>query len=135
MERDLVSSVMTQVGVNSQAIATDTTTVGNIIDSSGFESLTFALVTGGITDGDYALVIEDGEDAGLADAAPVDPLLLINALPSFTEDTDDNLSLDIGYVGKKRYVRASIVSTNVTTGGTLMCLAIRGHAGSRPTAA
>lgn len=134
MEMDLASSVSVESGLNIQDISSDTTTQGNIIDSGDFESLTFALYTGTIADGDYALILEDGDDSGLSDAATVGADFIVGTLPSFTEDTDDNSAAKCGYVGKKRYVRASVVSTNTTQGGTLGVLAIKGHAGSRPTA-
>ena len=49
MDYDLKSSVEPVVGLNFGAIATDTTTVGNIIDSAGFGSLVLTLVTGTVT--------------------------------------------------------------------------------------
>jgi len=134
MDYDLKSSISTEVGLNFGSIATNTTTVGNIIDSAGFASLVFSLVTGTVSDGDYTLVIEHGDDSALSDAATVASTDLIGGLPSFTADTDDNLSKDVGYVGKKRYVRASIVSANTTSGAVIGVVAIKGHALSKPTA-
>ena len=134
MDYDLKSSISTDVGLNFGSIATDTTTVGNIIDLAGFASLVFSLVTGTVSDGDYTLVIEHGDDSALSDAATVASTDLIGGLPSFTADTDDNLSKDVGYVGKKRYVRASIVSANTTSGAFIGVVAIKGHALSKPTA-
>lgn len=134
MDYDLKSSISTDVGLNFGSIATNTTTVGNIIDSAGFGSLGFSLVTGTVSDGDYTLVIEHGDDSGLSDAATVASTDLIGGLPSFTADTDDNLSKDVGYVGKKRYVRASIVSANTASGAVIGVVAIKGHAVTKPTA-
>lgn len=134
MDYDLKSSISTEVGLNFGSIATNTTTVGNIIDSAGFASLVFSLVTGTVSDGDYTLVIEHGDDSALSDAATVASIDLIGGLPSFTADTDDNLSKDVGYVGKKRYVRASIVSANTTIGAVIGVVAIKGNALSKPTA-
>jgi hypothetical protein len=134
MDYDLKSSVEPVVGLNFGAIATNTTTVGNIVDSKGFASLVLTLVTGTVTDGDYTLVVEHGDDSALSDAATVSTTDLIGGLPSFTADTDDNLAKAVGYVGKKRYVRASIVSANTTSGAFIGVVAIKGHAISKPTA-
>ena len=134
MDYDLKSSVETAVGLNFGVIATNTTTVGNIIDSKGFASLTYSLVTGTVTDGDFALIIEDGDDSALSDAATVPASSLIGALPAFDDNADDNKSLSVGYIGKKRYVRASLVSTNTTSGAVIGVVAIKGHALTKPTA-
>ena len=134
MDYDLKSSIKTEVGLNFGSIATNTTTVGNIIDSKGFASLTYSLVTGAVTDGDYALIIEDGDDSALSDAAVVSVTGLVGALPAFDDNADDNKSLSVGYIGKKRYVRASLGSTNTTSGAVIGVVAIKGHAITKPTA-
>ena len=133
MEKDLKSSLNVSVGLNFQTIATDTTTNGVIIDTVGNESLTFGLITGTITDGDYAVTIQHGDDSGLSDATTAGSDDLIGTLPSFTDNGDDDKAAIVGYVGKKRYVRANIVSTNTTSGGVVGVVAIKGHATSRPT--
>lgn len=127
--KDLHSNILQKVALNIQAISSDTTTVGNIIDTRGFQSCEFVNISGTITDGDYALLIEHGDEANLSDAAPVADADLIGteAAASFDADDDDNKALRVGYIGEKRYVRASLVSTNTTSGGTLGVLAILGH--------
>jgi hypothetical protein len=134
MDYDLKSSIDPVVGLNFGAIATDTTTVGNIIGSVGFGSLVFTLVTGTVTDGDYTLVIEHGDEPDLSDATTVAATDLIGGLPSFTADTDDNSAKSVGYVGKKPYARPSIVSANTTSGAFIGVVAVKGHALSKPTA-
>lgn len=117
-----------------QTIATDTTTAGDILDLQGFNACTFAFHTGTVTDGDYTVLIEHGDDSGLSDAAAVADADLIGteAGASFTDDGDDNLVGTIGYRGDKRYVRLSIVSANTTSGAVVGATAILGHAHSAP---
>jgi hypothetical protein len=134
MDYDLKSSVDTDVAVNFGAIASDTTTSGNIISLAGFGSLVLSLITGIVTDGDYSLTLEHGDDPLLSDATPVPSTDLIGGLPAFTADTDDNATLNVGYIGKKPYVKANIVSANTTSGAFIGVLAIKGHALSKPTA-
>jgi hypothetical protein len=135
MERDLHSHIDDRVALDPQAIATDTTTAGNIIDTEGFESLEFLLWTKTVTDGDYAWKIEHGDDAALADAADAASDDVLGSLAGFTADTDDNSVNRVGYIGKKRYVRASIVSTNTTTGvDAIGILAILSHPRRAPVA-
>lgn len=135
--RDLHSNIKQEVALDIQAISTDTTTAGNIIDTKGFQGLEFINFSGTITDGDYALLIEHGDEANLSDAAAVPDADLIGteADASFTSDDDDDKALRLGYIGEKRYVRASIVSTNTSTGATLGVLAILGFPHVAATAA
>jgi len=132
MEYDLHNSVLGALGFPITAIASDTTTAGVIIDSLGFESMEFFIASGTITDGTYDVILEDGDDSGLSDAAVIDPELVLGSLPQFVA-ADDNITERVGTITKKRYVRMSIVSTGVTTGGTLSAVAVRAHAHTRPT--
>lgn len=115
MEYDLHSNIDDRIAVNPLAIASNTTTVGNIIDTLGFESLSFIIAMGTITDGAYAFVLEEGEDSGLSDVTTVIADDTLGALTGFVA-ADDNSTKRVGSVGKKRYQRLSIVSTAVTTG-------------------
>ena len=111
-----------------QTISSDTTTAGDIIDMQGFEALTFVFQTGTVTDGDYTVLIEEGDAANLSDAAAVadSDLIGTEADASFTADTDDNAVSSIGYRGGKRYVRLSIVSTNTSSGAVVGAIAVKG---------
>jgi len=116
---------------NSQAVSTDTTTAGNIIDTMTFEALEFIFQSGTITDGTYTVSLEEGDDAALADAAAVSADETLGSI-SFVA-ADDNTAKRIGYIGKKRYVRASVVSTGTSTGGTLAGSVIRVFPMHQPT--
>lgn len=134
MDYDLHNNVDDRVALDAQAITTNTTTVGNIIDTKGFNSIVFAILSKVITDGAYALKVEDGEDSGLSDAADVPAADVLGALTGFVA-ADDNVVKRIGVVSKKRYVRLSIVSTGVTAGVDIMsAVAILGHPLRAPVA-
>ena len=123
------------LALNGQAISTDTTTAGNIIDTKGYEALEFLLATKTITDGNYTAKIEHGDNSALSDAAVVASTDLLGALPAFADDTDDNAVARVGYIGKKRYVRLSIVSDTTTTGvDFIIALALRANAHHKPVA-
>ena len=137
MERDLTSSVEPKRALNIQDIVSDTTTAGNIIDSKGFESVDISLLSGAVTDGTYTVTIVSGEavdDEGtptvITDAAAVDADFIIGTLP---EISAANAIKHFGYVGKQRWFQISVVSTAVTTGGTLAAQATMGNAAKRPT--
>lgn len=133
MTKDLFNNVVIKNALNTQEIATDTTTAGVIIDTAGFESLTFAVQSGTLTDGSYTVLIQEGDNSSLTDATAVADadLLGTEAGASFAL-ADDNKVTKIGYLGTKRYVRLSIVSAGTTTGGTLGAVAILGHARYNP---
>lgn len=127
-QRDAHNSVEQKSALDIQAISTDTTTVGNIIDLANVEAVEFFIAAGTITDGLYAILLEHGDDSGLSDAAavPDSQLLGTEALAAFGTADDDKVSR-IGYIGDKRFVRLSLVSTATATGGTLGAVAVLSH--------
>ena len=84
----------------------------------------------------FAVKIEEGDTANLADAAEVADVNLIGteALASFKFD-DDNKIRKIGYVGIKRYIRATITPTGNGADALLSAIWILGFArDARPSA-
>ncbi len=134
MEYDLHSNVKGVNALNAAAITTNTTTVGNIVDMLGFESLEFMIQSGAITDGAYALVLEEGDASNLSDAAVVPTANVLGALTGFVA-ADDNVIKRVGSIGKKRYQRLSIVSTSTSTGAAFMsAIAVLGNPKTGPVA-
>ena len=118
--------------LKSQAISSDTTTVGETIDTKGYEALEFFFLTKTVTDGDYDIQLFEGDASNMSDEAAVDSSEVLGD-PAFTDDTDDDAVARVGYIGKKRYVRAKVVSTNVTTGVDIISgLAVLANAHSKP---
>lgn len=133
MEFDNHTHLFQQVALDSQDITTDTTTVGNIIDTAFFESLEYVVQSGTITDGAYALKVEDGDDSGLSDAADVSSELVLGVLTGFVA-ADDDAAKRVGVISKKRYQRLSIVSTGTSSGATkFSSVSVLGHPHSMPT--
>lgn len=135
--QDLTSELKVVNAFSPQSIASNTTTNGNDVDTQGYESVNFSILTGAITDGDYAVLIEEADDDGAGSpdtysAVADDDLIGTEAVAGFTDDTDDDKASKIGYIGTKQWVRLSIVSTNVTTGGTLGASCELGHAHVSP---
>lgn len=112
-----------------QVIGSDTTTTGAIFDTADYDmGITFAMLCKSYTDGTFTLKIEHGDDSGLSDAADVDAAMLVyGSLPALTAAmTEGDAMPREGIHSTKRYVRASIVSTSVTTGATLQVIIIKG---------
>lgn len=132
--REQVSNLRLLPARNAAAITTNTTTNGIEIDTQGFSSLTFAIQSATITDGNYAILIEetDTTGSGYATVAAADLTVAVASVAFIA--TDDNVVKKIGYTGARRFVRLSFVSTGVTTGGTLSALAILGDPSFAPAA-
>lgn len=130
--REMHNTKFPNVALDLQNIVSNTNTVGNIIDiqqQPGFNSIEMYIIAGAITDGAYAVLLEHGDDPSLSDAAPVpdDDLTNLESTADFSA-TDDDLVKRIGYVGGKRFLRLTLVSTGVTTGGFFTAMALLGHA-------
>lgn len=131
---DLYNDIDVRSGLNIGAIATNTTTSGAWIDTFGSYGVTYSILSGTITDGTYTPVLYEADEDNQSDAAPVDTNFVIGTYASATfVAADDNAAKKLGYVGKKRYVQLRIVSTSVSSGGTLSASAIVGIPRHAPT--
>jgi len=94
------------------AAGTDNTPyVSEILDTANFAGNELAINIGTNTDADatFTVLMEDGDESDLSDNAAVADAYLLGteAEASFTY-ADDNESRKIGYIGPKRYIRATI---------------------------
>lgn len=121
-------------GQNSIASAEYAFTVisGAIIDTQGFESLTFHTNTGVLTDGTYTVSLVAGDDSGLSDGAAVDAANILGSNPVIPA-TQDGSAHSIGTNTKKRYVQQLITGAGVSSGGFFSSTAVKGHPKVKPT--
>lgn len=111
------------------SIASNTTTNTTIIDTADYDvGISFYLSAPVYTDGTFKLTFQEGDDSGLSDATTVPAVKIVPISDSaqdavntgITEQTDDGDRLvKAGIHSTKRYVRANIVSTGVTSGATV----------------
>lgn len=114
IRKDLHNNVTQKIALNAAAITTSTTTVGAIIDLQGYDACEFLVQLGVRTDGTYTVLLEEGNDSGLSDAAVVAAANRLGSLPVLNAS---NTTGRVGYlVGAFRYVRLSLVSATVTSG-------------------
>ena len=113
-----------------------TALVGQIIDRQGYESLEYIIATGSIADADatFTILLEEGDDSGLSDAAAVADanLLGTEVLAAFQFD-DDNETRKLGYVGTKRYTRLTITPVANASAAVICAVAILGNPANAPT--
>ena len=111
-----------EYGVGLSATLSGTTKAeGDWIDMQGWQSVTFSVGTGTVTDAGtasgFSFQVEEGDDTTDAGATAVADADLVGteAALTVTSDTDDDKMIgSIGYIGSKRYVRMTAVGTTGT---------------------
>lgn len=137
--RDLHNNIHTKRALSPVAAGTDNTPyVTTICDTMGYGSCELVILVGANTDADvtFAVLFEDGDDSGLSDnAAVADSFLLGTEAQAGFTFADDNETRKIGYIGPKRYTRATITPTGNNSGNIFIAAVwILGHPQSAPTA-
>lgn len=136
--RDLANNLKVMPVID-PALNTDLGTTpieGLIIDSLGFEGLMYVISTGTLSDANatYAVLLEEGNENDLADAAAVADADMIGteAEAGFTF-ANDGVVRKLGYIGNKRYTRLTITPTGADSGNSpISAIAILGNAHVRP---
>ena len=136
--RDLHNNIAVKRGISPVAATVDNTPwVSQIVDTQGFGSCEFILLTGTLTDADatFVVLVEDGNAANLSDASAVaDAYLLGTELQAGFDFSHANACRKIGYVGPKRYVRLTVTPANNTGNVFLAGAWLLGYPQSVPTA-
>lgn len=118
------------------AITDNTAQVCQIIDNQFLEAQEYVINIGALADADatFTVLLEDGDDSGLSDAAAVADAFLLGTevLASFTF-ADDNETRKLGYIGKKRYTRMTITPADNTGNAFFSVLSILGSPRHAPT--
>ena len=135
--RDLINNIDMKRAIAPAAATTDNTArVTQILDRIGAESVALAIILGDLADADatFAVTMEHGDAADLSDATavPADQLNGTLTMAGFNF-SNDNALRKIGYLGGKRYVRATITPSN-NAGNVFVAAAwILGKNNLRPT--
>lgn len=119
------------------ATTNDTAWVSEILDTANYEHNELVLQIGALADADatFTVLIEDGDNAALSDNAAVADAYLLGteAEASFTF-ADDNETRKIGYIGPKRYIRATVTPAANTGNAFLAGLWLQSGARKKPVA-
>ena len=130
---DQKTNIKTLLALNNAAITSDATTVGNEIDTAGFESATFNIQLGVRTDGTYTPAITECDTSGGTFTAVADADLIGTEAEAVLNAS--NTVSRIGYVGHKRYIKLSIVSASTSSGvAAASAIIILGHPRYAPVA-
>jgi len=135
--QDLHNNLHVKRVLSPVSVADTTAQVGQIIDRQGFDALEYVIATGSIADADatFTILLEEGDDASLTDAAAVADadLLGTETLAAFQFD-DDNEVRKLGYKGNKRYTRLTITPVGNASAALLSAVAVLGYPANAPTA-
>jgi hypothetical protein len=130
--RDQKNNIKVQNALNIASISSNTTTAGVEIDTQGYESVTFEIITGARTDGTVTPLIQESDTSGSYSGSVSDDDLI--GLEADAALSAAHSRSRIGYIGTKRYVKLSLVSTSVTSGLTAGSSVILGDPKSAPVA-
>jgi hypothetical protein len=104
---------------------------GEIIDTRGFDSLTFLIQLATVTTADatnfFTFTLQHGDDSGLSDAATVTAatgLLGSNLVVNDSTTQSDMIGM-MGYAGGKRYVRL-VATETLTASAAFSAVAVQG---------
>jgi hypothetical protein len=128
--RDLGSMVKLNFSIG-VAAKTTATVNGTAIDLAPYDGAAVLFHVGTWTDGTHTLTVEesDASGSGFATVAAAD---LIGTLANVTANGSPNTIQEVGYIGKKRYIRPVIVSAGTTTGAVLGATVLTGFPRKMP---
>lgn len=136
--RDLHNHIKVSRAISPVSVADNTAQVSEIIDTAGYESLELVILTGTLGDAaaTFTVLLEDGDDPDLGDdgAAVADTFLLGTEAAASFDQADDDTTFKLGYVGSKRYVRATITPADNATASLLAACWVQSHARHQPVA-
>lgn len=115
---DLHNNIKLSRAISPVAAVTDNTAyVSEILDTANFASNELIIQLGALADVDatFNVLLEEGDNAALSDNSAVADADMIGteALAGFNYG-DDNETRKLGYIGSKRYIRATITPANNT---------------------
>lgn len=131
---DLHSQIKHSRAISPTRVTDNTAQVSQILDTANFADNELIIATGTLADADatFTVLLEEGDNSALSDAAAVADadMLGTEAGASFTF-THDNAVRKLGYKGTKRYIRATITPANNTGNADLGAIWVQ--AGARKT--
>ncbi len=115
-------------------MAGNATYTGTGVAGAGYESVTYFILTGVLTDADYVCTVYEDTDVAFGTETKVADANLSGQVNDFALDLDDDTAVvKVGYIGIKPYTRLKIVQSNATTGGYICACAVQGNPRIAPT--
>jgi hypothetical protein len=122
---DLYNNISVVQACAPQAVAADKT--GDAIDLAGYKGAVIVWNVGVVTDGTYAIEIQESDTTTSGDFTAVADADLIGTEKTGVTTTNDEAVYIVGYKGSKRYIRYKITETSAgSTGGIMSVSVIKG---------
>lgn len=139
--RDSVNNLSFQIAIPPEVSTSNTAIVGNWINTSGFNSLSFSIFSGAMSGTPtFSLEVDEADASDYSDSAAVASTDLLSRVEGVDAETtaDNDLGAGnsitkIGYIGNKQYVRIKLTPAS-NTSTALAAVACLGHASVRPVA-
>lgn len=124
-QKDLHNSIKNTFTLSQQKIGTDTTTNGVGVDTTFFESIEFVM-SGGVNQVSIfkALLLLEDSDTDSNFTPVADEFILGDPALAFLDENNEFEIISLGYIGKKKFVRGSIVSTGAGGGDGILSVGI-----------
>lgn len=119
---DLYNNISVVQALAPIAVAANNT--GSAIDLAGYKSAVIAWHVGTVTDGTYAIEIQESDTTSSGDFAAVADADLIGTEKTGVTTTNDEAVYIVGYKGNKRYIRYVITETSAGSTGGVMCVSV-----------
>ena len=129
--RDIRNQLKPEVALDPQVIASNTTTVGEIIDTADLDGGLMVSISATVTDGDYTMLLEQSAQANFGGG------ITVIADENLIGDVDSGQEADailsasgiknLGIVNQpERFVRLSVVSANFSSVGAVVAAMYHG---------
>jgi len=139
--KDLHNNVASKLVVIPVAIGANATKTGLVVDRQGFGGVEFHIAYGSVTTTGtvVAVVVKEGSVTGALTSVADADLLGTEALAGLAAGarvagTGKEVAKRVGYRGVERYVSLNVVSTGVTSAGTVGVIAVLHDPFNAPTA-
>lgn len=125
MAKDIYNNVSVVQALAPIAVAADNT--GSAIDLAGYRTAMVVWGVGVVTDGTYAIEVQESDTTTAGDFTAVAAADLIGTEKTGVTTTNDNAVYTVGYKGHKRYIRYVITETSAgSTGGVMEVIVLKG---------
>jgi len=139
--RDNIHNETYLVAIPPVVVTDNTAQVGAWIDRSGYQSLSFAILTGTLADADatFAVLMEEANASDQSDAAAVADQDMLSESEGTAPETAaaftfaaDNATRKIGYIGGSQFVRITITPAANSSAAPLAAVAKLANSSVRP---
>lgn len=121
--RDLMNNLHVARAISPVSVSDNTAQQSQVFDCRDYQKVMLAILAGSLADADatFTVLLEESADNSTFSAVADEDMNGTEALASFQFD-DDNEPRKLGYVGNKRYLRATITPANNASAALLSAL-------------